>query len=246
MANPQKENGGTIIANEIMDALCRFRIPGNVRQIVDAIIRKTYGWNKKEDWVAHSQIVEATGLLKGIVSRELSKAITHKIVIAHDNKLRLNKNYEEWISFSGQHFNPNPSKVKLSDTITNKKLSDTISPVIVSEKKVIVSEGNKIHYTKYTNTKYNINGFISLFKEINPSYERLFSNKTERASLDRLIRKYGEEWVTKLIKKLPEITSKPYAPRITTPYQLEHKLGELKSFLQQEKNKIQKGGVDYV
>mgnify|MGYP001559096455 CR=1 FL=1 len=165
MANPQKEDGGTIIANEIMDALCRFRIPGNVRQIIDAIIRKTYGWNKKEDWIAQSQIVLATGLLKGTVSRELSKAITHKIVIAHDNKLQLNKNYEEWISFSGRHFNPNPIKPKLSDTITDKKVIVNETKVIADETKVIVSEGNKIHYTKDTITKDILSPFLK-----NPEY----------------------------------------------------------------------------
>jgi phage replication O-like protein O len=143
MANPQKENGTTQIANEIMDALCRFRIPGEVRQIIDVIIRKTYGWNKKSDWVANSQIVEMTGMLKGNVSRGLSKAITNKLVIKSDNKLKLNKNYEEWISFG-----------KLSEVITNKKLSEVISPVIKSDTKVIKSEGNKYTLTKDTNTKY--------------------------------------------------------------------------------------------
>lgn len=89
----------------------------------------------------------------------------------------------------------------------------------------------------------SINSLIPLFEEINPSYKRLFSNTTERTSLKRLVDKYGVEWVEKLLKKLPEITSRPYAPRITTPYELENKLGQLKTFLQQEKNKVNKGGV---
>ena len=141
MTNVQLENGYTKIANEFMDALCRFRIPGGTRQVIDCIFRKTYGWNKKEDWVSHSQIVYMTDMKKGNVSRELSKAITHKIVIVSDNKLKLNKNYEEWISFGGKHFNP------------KQKLSDAITGVIVSDTKVIVSEGNKRNYTKDTTTK---------------------------------------------------------------------------------------------
>lgn len=154
MVNPQLENGYTKIADEIMDALCAFRIPGSTRQVIDCIIRKTYGWNKKEDWISHSQIVEMTGMNKGNVSRELSKAITNKIVIVSDNKLRLNKNYHEWIKFGGQHFNP---KKKLSDTITkteeNPPASEVIvsdAPVIASDEKVIVSEGNNKHLTKDT------------------------------------------------------------------------------------------------
>jgi phage replication O-like protein O len=146
MVNVQLENGYTKVANELVEAFCRFRINGMAWQVLWAILCKTYGFNKKEDWIAHSQIVKLTGLLKGNVSRELSKLITHKIVIETDNKLRLNKNYDEWISFEGNHYNP-----KLSKPITKVIVEET--PVIVNETKVIGSEGNKIQYTKETITK---------------------------------------------------------------------------------------------
>jgi hypothetical protein len=92
----------------------------------------------------------------------------------------------------------------------------------------------------------SINSLIPLFEEINPSYKQLFGNTTQRASLKRLVDKYGVDWVEKLLKKLPEITSKPYAPRITNPYELESKLGQLKVFLQQEKAKNSRQGVTKV
>lgn len=138
MASPQTKNGYTKIANEIIEAFCRFRIRGESWQVLMAIIRKTYGYNKTDDWVAHSQIVEITGLHKGNVSRELSKLITQKVVIKIDNKLRLNKNYDEWV------------KVIKSD---NKKLSKVKPPVIKSETLVIKSDGNKRQYTKDNTTK---------------------------------------------------------------------------------------------
>lgn len=62
MANPQKENGYTAISNELMEAFAKIRIPGEARQMLDVIIRKTYGFNKKEDRIATSQIIELTGL----------------------------------------------------------------------------------------------------------------------------------------------------------------------------------------
>lgn len=142
--SPQLEHGYIKIANELQEAFCRFRIPGEIWQILHSIIRKTYGWNKKYDWVSHSQIVEMTGLLKGNVSRSLSKAIIHKIVIVSDNKVKLNKNYKEWIPFGGNHFNPK----KLSNAITKKRVIVSDNKVIVSDSRVIVSEGNKIQYTK--------------------------------------------------------------------------------------------------
>jgi len=91
-----------------------------------------------------------------------------------------------------------------------------------------------------------INELIDLFKGVNPTYQRLFNNKTEREALKRLVEQFGKEKVAKLIKSLPAIIHKPYAPRITTPYQLEKKLADLLAFIQQErsaKSKYQVGKV---
>ena len=84
---------------------------------------------------------------------------------------------------------------------------------------------------------------ISLFKDINPSYERFFSNKSQRAALERLTAKHGQEKIENTIKILPQIINKPYAPRITTPLQLESKLGELGVFYNQEKTKEKSRGI---
>jgi hypothetical protein len=48
MANPQAEHGHVDIANEIMEALAKISIPSEARRILDFILRKTYGWHKKE------------------------------------------------------------------------------------------------------------------------------------------------------------------------------------------------------
>ena len=83
----------------------------------------------------------------------------------------------------------------------------------------------------------DINKLIELFKPINPSYERLFSNKTQRAAIERLVKKYGEEKTISTIEALPDIINKPYAPKITTPYELERDLGKLIAFFNQEKGR---------
>jgi hypothetical protein len=85
---------------------------------------------------------------------------------------------------------------------------------------------------------------INLFKSVNPSYERLFSNKTQRASVERLLAKYGVDKLSATISALPEIIIKPYAPQITTPKELEDKLGKLLLFVNQEKsNKSNLGSI---
>lgn len=77
--NPQKEDGYMAIANEIMEALCRAYIPARERQCLDFILRKTYGWDKKEDDISLSQFKDGTGLpirkvrdcLKSLISKNL-------------------------------------------------------------------------------------------------------------------------------------------------------------------------------
>lgn len=64
MSGPQLEDGYMRIATELWVAICRLRIPGITRQVFDAILRKTYGFNKKEDGIALSTFVELTGLPK--------------------------------------------------------------------------------------------------------------------------------------------------------------------------------------
>ncbi len=104
MGSPQIQNGYIKLANELMDALIRFRIPGEARQCLDFIIRKTYGFNKKEDWIPLSQFVEATGLKKPIVCRAIHKLIHLNMIIKNDNArgttYRVNKNHHEWVRLS--------------------------------------------------------------------------------------------------------------------------------------------------
>ena len=57
MANPQKEDGYTAIANDIMDALIASELSGQDFKVSLLIIRKTYGFNKSEDAVSLSQMM---------------------------------------------------------------------------------------------------------------------------------------------------------------------------------------------
>jgi len=101
---PQLENGYTMIANEILDALCKFRIPGEQRQCLDFVLRKTYGFKKSEDQISNGQFCVATGLTKGNVSRAIKWLSEKQLVIKNDNTkiptYRFNKNYSEWLLLS--------------------------------------------------------------------------------------------------------------------------------------------------
>lgn len=80
-----------------------------------------------------------------------------------------------------------------------------------------------------------ISEVINSFKEINPSYQRWFANKTQRASVERLLELNGFEKLQKVIGILPKTNKMTYMPTITTPSQLEDKWASLESNLLKKK-----------
>jgi phage replication O-like protein O len=107
MANPQKEDGHTRIANEIMEALGHIRIPGEAMQVLWVILRQTYGWNKKTDAISLSQFMKKTGLLRQHVADNIKKLIKMNIITEKGyaitekgNELgkvfEFNKDYDKW------------------------------------------------------------------------------------------------------------------------------------------------------
>lgn len=119
MVSPQCENGYTRIANEILEALARIRIPGEARQVFDTILRKTYGFGKKEDGISLSQFVLSTSLLKNHICDSINKLKKMNLITQKDNDIAsvysINKDYTSW--------KPLPKKVTLPKkviTITEK------------------------------------------------------------------------------------------------------------------------------
>ncbi|HEC87920.1 MAG TPA: hypothetical protein ENI52_01230 [Thermoplasmata archaeon] len=107
MANVQKENGYVTIANALVDALCHYRIAGQEWQILWTIIRKTYGWNKKEDHITLSQFEKATGikrpkchyLLKSLYKKNM---ITIRVIQKGNTKriyYGIQKDFDKWRVF---------------------------------------------------------------------------------------------------------------------------------------------------
>lgn len=102
MANPQVEDGFTKLANEIMEALARTRIPGEARQVLDVILRRTYGWNKKQDCISISQFHEATGIKKPSIVRAIKTLLAIKLIVVSEKakgktqEYEFNKDYESW------------------------------------------------------------------------------------------------------------------------------------------------------
>jgi phage replication O-like protein O len=102
MANPQVENGYTKIANEIVEAIYKYKLSGHECRMLLLIIRKTYGFNKTEDSISLSQMMEALSLSKTRCSQVINKLQLQKIVTVTEycngkgKKYRFNKDFEQW------------------------------------------------------------------------------------------------------------------------------------------------------
>lgn len=81
-----------------------------------------------------------------------------------------------------------------------------------------------------------INKVIDLFKDVNPSFARLYPRKAERDAIRRLVKLHGEEKVIAIVSFLPKSNADRYAPTITTPYELEKNLGKLIAWGQKQKD----------
>ena len=87
------------------------------------------------------------------------------------------------------------------------------------------------------------NLLIDSFSGVNPMYEDFYRNTTERKALDTLAGKIGFDKLLATIKHLDEITSQPYAPKITKPTELKRDLGKLLTFYKQNQSKLPKSNV---
>lgn len=234
MANPQKENGYTAIANEIMEALCRIRISGEARQVLDVMIRKTYGFNKSEDRIALSQICLATGLKKQTACKAINKLIDMNLITKKDtylgNVYRFNKDFDQW--------KPLPKKVTLPKKVkgvTNK--GNNRNPKSDIQKTI----------TKDTITKdiaetssADVVRVIDSFEVVNPTFKKWYGNTTQRKAIQGLLDSHGIDKVLSVIAILPKTNGLSYVTTITTPLQLEDKWATLEAQLRKLKSERSK------
>ena len=96
MASPQVEDGFTRIATELLEAFCHLRLRGGEAQVLLAIVRKTYGWQKKEDWISGSQLVKLTGLPERTIYHALRSLKRRNIIRRFEGITSINKDYTSW------------------------------------------------------------------------------------------------------------------------------------------------------
>ena len=135
MSNPQKENGYTGIANEILERIMKQNLNGTQFRIVLAVWRFTYGFQRKGNEMSINFIVKHIEADRRQVIRELNTLLERNILLVVETGPRksrvisFNKRYDEWTSCipkteeknKKDAAQPSPAKVK-KKTTTKKKI----------------------------------------------------------------------------------------------------------------------------
>ncbi|HFZ1660947.1 TPA: replication protein [Klebsiella aerogenes] len=132
------DDGFTRIANELLEAVMHAGLSQHQLLVFMAVMRKTYGFNKKSDWVSNEQISELTGILPHKCSAAKSALVKRGILTQTGRVIGINKAVSEWSSLpvKGTEKTPYLKKVTLPE----------------SGKKSLPESGNS-YYPNQVNTK---------------------------------------------------------------------------------------------
>jgi len=153
MANPQPSIF-TRFSNELFDAYItasRFLSPYE-NTVWLYILRRTYGFHKKIDWIAQKQIEERIGIKQPNVARTIAKLLLKNMVIKNGRKVGIQKDFEKWNIPKWVY---NPAKQNISKQICN-PAEQNISKQICEHIQTDIKNISKQIYTKETfkeNTK---------------------------------------------------------------------------------------------
>lgn len=86
----------TRLSNDILEALSRTHLTPYEWRVLMCVFRKTYGFQKKDDWIAPKQITEMTGIHKAHVSRSLRLLAQRNMVTKRGNNIGFNKHLSQW------------------------------------------------------------------------------------------------------------------------------------------------------
>lgn len=132
------DDGFTRIANKLLEAVMHAGLSQHQLLVFMAVMRKTYGFNKKSDWVSNEQLSELTGILPHKCSAAKSVLVKRGILTQTGRVIGINKTVSEWSSLpvKGTEKKPYLKKVTLPE----------------SGKKSLPESGNA-YYPNQVNTK---------------------------------------------------------------------------------------------
>lgn len=91
------DDGFTRIANELLEAVMLAGLSQHQLLVFMAVMRKTYGFNKKTDWVSNDQLSALTGILPHKCSAAKSTLVKRRVFTQIGRSVGINKAVSEWV-----------------------------------------------------------------------------------------------------------------------------------------------------
>ncbi|WP_163836841.1 replication protein [Spartinivicinus ruber] len=97
-AQPEGKKGFVMITNELLEASCKVKLSSRQHNILNAVIRKTIGFNRDFDWLAPQQIAELIDYDGDIshIYADLRVLKSRNILVADGKSIGVNLNVSEW------------------------------------------------------------------------------------------------------------------------------------------------------
>lgn len=178
IANPQPDKF-TKISNELFEAFLKIskNLSPYESTIWLSILRKTYGFGKKEDWINFKQLEDMTGIIPTHLYRTKRKLLKKNMITCNGKKIGIQKDYEQWsIQIQKQKrpkqvFSEKRPKQVYKETHTGPKKRPIQVPT--KERKKLIQKKEYAEFVKLSEDEYQ-----------------------------KLIKKYGEGRVQEMIEKL--------------------------------------------
>ncbi|EMQ4317162.1 replication protein [Yersinia enterocolitica] len=154
------DDGFTRLANELYEELIGANLTRNQAKVAHAVCRKTYGFNKKMDRIADSQIALITRLPRQKVNKAKNELIAMKVLLKEGQLIGPNKSLSEW-QIPECHLN----NVSVT-TVVTKDVTKTVTALSLKQ-----------GHTKDTITKDNKD-----IKKILPEPKKSPSEKTSKST----------------------------------------------------------------
>jgi len=159
-------NGGfTRIHNCLLYTLARVKLNTQESRIFFAIVAKTYGFNKAEDWISNNQLESITGIHRSHCANTVTRLKKRNIVTKTGNKIRLNKYFFSW----------NDGTITIPKQVTNNK-------VLPKQVKNVTETGNLL-VPKQVPTKETIQKKVNKDEILLPSNPIFIKDKTKKTKL---------------------------------------------------------------
>lgn len=178
MTKPQLEDGFTRIANELFEAILKFGFSEREMSVVFAIVRKTYGYGKKEDDMSASQIGDMIGKHRNHVTVAINKLVSMNVLNKrqgfHGMILGVNKEYRKWDKSLG-----------LASTESVQGCTESVLPKLVPNRLRTSTESVQVDSTESVHTKENLSKETIKRKE--PREEITFNEWMEQCKQNNVL-----------------------------------------------------------